>query len=88
MNKSLGYLIAIIGLIGLAASIIKEVNDFFKDTLKLPISQIPESYLIVISIIVIAVGVYFVVKSGPVSSKKAKEVPIYHGKNIVGYRRH
>ncbi len=87
-NKSLGYLIAIIGLIILATTMIKEVHDFFQITLKLPISQINSTTLTIISVIIIAVGIYFVVKSGPASSKKVKEVPIFHGKNIVGYRRH
>ena len=81
MNKIIGYIIALIGLVALVASTIPPVKKI--------ISIIPESlsntYLMIGSLIVIAIGILLAFKSS--SSQKASEVPIYSGKEVVGYRR-
>ncbi len=82
MKKILGYIIAAVGILGIATYSIPEL----KKVLQIP-TQINDTMLITISLIVAAIGIFFVVK-GKVSSKQPREVPIFHGKNVVGYRRH
>ncbi len=83
--KILGYLLSAVGIIGLALSY-KEVRTALNLTLPQALS---ETTLMIISLVVLAVGVLFVLKSGKGGKHKqrAMEVPIYHGKEIVGYRR-
>lgn len=86
--KMIGYILAIIGLIGLAASLIKEVQDPIFKALNLSASQISSTYLMIGSIIVIVIGIFIIMKKGGKGTKASGEVPIYHGNKIVGYRRH
>ena len=80
MNKLIGYIISAVGLIGLAAYTIPQVEEL----LKLP-EQITSLYLLIGSLIILVIGVFLITKSG--GSRKISEVPIYHGKNVVGFRR-
>ncbi len=80
----IGYVLAIIGLIGLALTF-EPIQKIAKITLP---PQISNLYLTTGSVIILLIGVFLVFKSGGGSSGKVSEVPIYHGKNIVGYRRH
>ena len=83
MNKIIGYVIAAIGIIGLAAAMIPEVGSI----LSIP-SEIQGVSLTIISIIIAAVGLFFVVKAGGGGRRgKVREVPIFEGKELVGYRR-
>ena len=81
MRKLLGYILAAAGVLGLAATSVPQI----KEKVKLP-GQVTDTTLTIISIIVAAVGVFLIVKSG--RGKQPREVPIFHGKNVVGYRRH
>lgn len=82
MRKIIGYIIAAVGILGIAAYSIPEL----KKVLQIP-AQMSDTILITISLIVAVLGIFFVVK-GKSSSKQPREVPIFHGKNVVGYRRH
>ncbi len=89
MNKIIGYIIAIAGLCVLAIGLVNEARTFVQTSLKLNLSQINDISLIIVGIIVVAVGIFIVLKSRSSGSRrKGAEVPIYQGKNIVGYRRH
>jgi len=92
MKKLIGYLLATLGLIGLLISskkgveITSEYIPFIKD--------IPYLYLLVPSLVLIALGVVVLIVLGEGFSGKArqadKEVPIYQGegkkRKIIGYR--
>jgi hypothetical protein len=80
MNKFIGYLIAIIGLIGLALTF-----DPIKKSLgiSLPTAITPLT-LTIVSVIIVIIGVALSLKTG--SSGKEKEVPVMKGDDIVGYR--
>jgi hypothetical protein len=79
-SKILGYIISAIGVVGLAASTsapIKEALPFLE-----PLSDL---VLTIISLAVLIVGVWFISKGS--KSLKELEVPIFRGKEVVGYRR-
>jgi len=80
MAKLIGWILALIGIAGLAIAMVPEIAE---------IANLPESIsgtpLLVTSIIIALVGVLLIAKGGG-GGKQAKEVPIYKGKNIVGYR--
>jgi len=78
-NKLLGYALAGIGLAGLATA----TGNMFPN--------IPKLAILIPSMIVTAIGVMIMIvtggKGGPGKTKQVeKEVPIYKGKEIVGYR--
>ena len=79
VKKILGYILAIIGIVGLVASIVPQIKT------ALAIPDIGDTNLMIASILLVAVGIFLALKMG--GGKKVLEVPIYHGKNIVGYRR-
>ena len=85
MKKVIGYIIALVGIIGVAAPLVPQLYSL------LPIpSGTPDLYIIIGGVILVVVGLAFLVKrgGGRSSSKKRREVPIYEGEEIVGYRRH
>lgn len=86
MNKPIGYLISIIGLVGLSAWSSADLNKVISKVLPF-IENISNTILLIISIVLIAIGLFLVTKS-PAYSRKSKEVPIFRGKEIIGYRRH
>jgi len=87
--KILGYLIAIIGLIGITASIVPQLKNLLIKSIKLTfLTTLNTLYLTVGSIVIVLIGIFLVMKSGGRKSIKGMEVPIYQGKDIVGYRRH
>lgn len=87
--KILGYIIAIIGIIILATGVIDEAKTFVETSLKLKLDQINDITIIIAGIIVVLIGIFIIYKSPYLRPRrKGIEVPIYHGRNIVGYRRH
>ncbi len=89
MNRALGYFTAIIGLIGLAASLFPEFEDYLSSSLSISTSQINNTYLMIGSIVIIIVAIFLVMKTGRRRPTHfPREVPIFHGNKIVGYRRH
>ncbi len=78
--KLWGYGLAIIGLIGIAISTEKIIN-------MIPfLSGTNPKYILIPGVILVGIGIILVMSTGSEKSKIGKEVPIYHGKNIVGYR--
>jgi sulfite exporter TauE/SafE len=80
MNRLIGYILGIIGIVGLAAWDIPQIKKF----LLIP-AIISDTILLVASLILIVLGLV-IIRQGS-SGKQPKEVPIFRGKNIVGYRR-
>ncbi|NCN99475.1 hypothetical protein COU62_03180 [Candidatus Pacearchaeota archaeon CG10_big_fil_rev_8_21_14_0_10_35_219] len=80
-----GYVIAVIGLILLASTVIPQnpLSPFLQGFLGED-NKSGETIIIIASIILVAAGAFIIVKLGP---GKSREVPIYHKKEIVGYRR-
>jgi len=83
MKKIIGYIISIIGLAAIASYTVPEI----KSNIPL-ISALTDTTLLIAGLIIIAVGVFIVIKSGGGGRQKLTEVPIYQGKDVVGYRRH
>ena len=81
MNRSLGYVISLIGILIIVLGI-KPVNESLNIAF---LESISGNVLLVIGIVIAAIGV-FILRSSP-KSKKLSEVPIYHGKDVVGFRR-
>lgn len=82
MHKAIGYLLAGVGIIGLAAGTF--APKAFQEAIGLG-SGVADTTILIASIIVVAVGLLFIVKGS--SSSNVSEVPIYQGKNVVGFRR-
>ncbi len=83
MSKLLGYILIALGLVSAAFTIppIKKVIPF-----QLP-AVITPLYLTIAAIVLLFIGLFMLGKGGGSSSKQPAEVPIYHGKNVVGFRR-
>ncbi len=89
--KALGYIVSVIGLIGLGASMIIEIRNFIFKFLGVTPFAINDNFLMIASLIIVAVGIFIVMKyskKGGKGIKSGEEVPIYRGNKIVGYRRH
>ncbi|MFA4953174.1 MAG: hypothetical protein WC584_03055 [Candidatus Pacearchaeota archaeon] len=84
MKKIGGYIFVLLGLIVLASGI-----KGFEIILKfLPfLSGINKTYSMIAGLVLVVVGIILLMSSGRRSGKQLEEVPIYRGKNIVGYRR-
>ncbi|MFH1501202.1 MAG: hypothetical protein ABIE22_04630 [archaeon] len=75
-----GYIIAIIGLVVVASTFISERIPLLKN--------IPQAYIMIAGFAVIIIGTVMISQGkGGRAKQKQKEVPIYKGKEIVGYRR-
>ena len=86
MNKIVGYIIAIAGVVLVALSTAFS-NFISKIAFLQPIKQI---YILAAGIVLVVFGIFFVLMSGS-AAKQPKEVPIYEGegkkRSIVGYKR-
>ena len=82
--KIVGYFFAVAGLILLASS----VESFGKMIFGVApfLSAISKTYAIIFGGALVVIGLFFLLSGG--KEKQMQEVPIYHGKSIVGYRRH
>jgi len=83
MSKIAGYVLSIIGILSLILALnpIRQ-SSFISDLL--PIANIPNYVFMGVGIVCMAIAFIFLKNSG---SKQAPEVPIYEGKNVVGFRR-
>ena len=82
MKKVTSYVLMILGLAIVALSY-KPVRDLLNITLP---TAITETYLIIAGVILAAIGA-FLLRGQSSSKHKISEVPIYHGKDVVGFRR-
>jgi hypothetical protein len=81
MAKTLGYIIGIAGLvvIALSFSVVRSIIGIST------IFGLGDTYLMVIGIVLILVGGFLAFRNK--GGEKPKEVPIYQGEQVVGYRR-
>jgi multidrug transporter EmrE-like cation transporter len=81
MKQVIGYIMALAGIAFLALSFegVKKATGF-----TMPVG-LTGTVLTGIGILFIGLSMIFLFKSN--NSKQPSEVPIYHGKNVVGYRR-
>jgi hypothetical protein len=81
--KALGYGLAILGIAILIFSKTISSLSFLKGISKIM------AYIIIVGLILVIAGIFFVMDTSSSSSKQAEEVPVYDkkGKTIVGYRR-
>ena len=86
--KAIGYILAIIGIVLFAIGMVAEARTFVSATLNLNISNINDLIFIIAGAALILIGLFLAVKSKGRGKYRSAEVPIYQGKNIVGYRRH
>jgi hypothetical protein len=83
VKKISGYILAGLGIVGLISSLIPNVREI------LPIpEEITQITIIIGSLILVVLGVTLIGTGGTGGGKTSPEVPIYKGKQIVGYRRH
>lgn len=84
MKKLIGYLVALFGLL-LIAFIVKPLKDLaFAKAISGAIGPLANIILVAVGAVLVVVGVFLLTKS---RGKKVAEVPIYQGKDIVGFRR-
>lgn len=85
VKKILGYLLALIGIFSIAITSIEQIRAPI--TPYLPI-ELTNDYLLIGGIALTVIGIFLIIKS-PKHSKnnKSVELPIFHGKNIIGYRK-
>lgn len=88
MKKILGYLISLIGLAGIALTAIPNLKAQIKIPAAIIGIPLTNTIMIILSIIILAIGIFIVLTSKKSSSSQKKEVPIYEGDKVVGYRRH
>lgn len=79
-NKILGYILSIIGVIVLALSF-PPVRATIKLTLP---SILSNTVLMIAGLILTVLGLFLIPRN---AKKKGAEVPIYQGKDVVGFRR-
>lgn len=77
-TKFFGYIAALAGLAGIALSTPKIYSSMSF------LSFVPSNYLLIGGVILVGVGV--ILFSSMSGKSKGKEVPIYKGKEIIGYR--
>ena len=80
--KIIGYIIAIIGVIVVAASLFEQVRSL--------LTFLPEAatttILLIVGAILLIIGIFIIIK-GSKAKQKTEEVPIYEGEKVVGYRK-
>ena len=79
MKRNVGLVLSIVGLIILVLGI-KPVYSSVSF-----VQSVSPIILLIVGIVVAAVGI--IIAKSASGSKKITEVPIYHGKDVVGYRR-
>lgn len=83
MKKILGYILSLLGVAGLSLTI-QKIREITKITF---LENISNLQITIVSVVLILIGIFLVLKSRNTASSE-KEVPIYHGEQVVGYRRH
>ncbi len=81
MNKIIGYILALLGILSLAVGTMPQLRK----ALSFIPAEISNKILIIAGVVIVVIGIILLYKKD--SGKKLEEVPIYHGKEIVGYRK-
>jgi multisubunit Na+/H+ antiporter MnhB subunit len=83
IKQTVGWIVSALGIVSLAFS--------FDPIRKLNLIPVPASLtsiiLTIAGVVLLGIGLLLLFKTGGSSSKQPAEVPIYHGKNVVGFRR-
>ena len=83
VTKLLGYLITLVGIAGIALRSFPKIGTF----LKIP-ATIPTLYITAGGGILVLIGIVLILKGdGGGYASAGRELPIYQGNRIVGYRR-
>lgn len=86
--KTLGYVIGGLGVVGVACWSVPQIKEAIPYMADLVKTLGGDNMLIIVSAILVLVGLFIAFKGGGSSSgSQPKEVPIFRGKHIVGYRR-
>jgi len=83
MKKIGGWIFTIAGLVVIALGI-KGIGDYILRFIP-GLTSVPKTYSLIVGLALVIVGI--VLLKGTGSAKQKPEVPIYKGKEIVGYRR-
>lgn len=83
VKKILGYILFIAGLAGVALSF-SVIRTPLKITIPAPLTELT---LMVAGIVLLLIGAFLSFGGRGSGGQKAAEVPIYQGKNIIGYRK-
>ena len=79
IKSIVGYIIAIVGVIIVAIGVLDPLKAAFG------LESIKSLYIMIAGLIITIAGIIPIFKSD--SGQKVTEVPIYHGKDVVGFRR-
>jgi len=82
-KKALAYILIILGLIGMAYYAVPQINTALKSYVP---SGVTDIYIIVGGVVLFIIGI-LILKKKKHGLQKGYEFPIYHGGNVVGYRR-
>ncbi|MEK6928724.1 MAG: hypothetical protein AABW65_02080 [Nanoarchaeota archaeon] len=81
VNKIIGYVLAVLGIVSFILS-----SGGAQKALSLTLPKaLSSTALLVVGLVLVIIGIFLIVKGS--KQKQPSEVPIYQGKNIVGYRR-
>ncbi len=75
----IGYIIAVVGVVIVAIGVLDPLKAAFG------LESIKSFYIMIAGLIIAVLGIIPILKSD--SGQKVTEVPIYHGKDVVGFRR-
>ena len=81
IKKLIGYIISILGIAIIALGAMPNLRT----SLAFIPAGIKDLYIMIVGLAVVTVGIVLISLSA--SSQKVSEVPIYHGKEVVGFRR-
>lgn len=82
MNKSSGYILIVIGLLIILLCSVTPIKDKMPDGVK---NVLDNNITLTVGIVIFIIGLFMIYQSR--SPRGVKEVPIYKGKEVVGYRR-
>ena len=91
INVLIGYLVAIIGIIGLLAWAVPEAKTFIENLINFKTPA--DTPLLISSIVIAIIGIFIIQKFSHGFRHRfnlkapPKEVPIFQGKHIIGFRR-
>lgn len=81
ISKVIGYVLAILGAVIVAIGAV----PVFRTDIKIIPAIITNNWIMIVGAVIVIVGIIPIMKTS--SKPKVSEVPIYHGKDIVGFRR-